>query len=215
MVARKIGLDLLRHPKLGRSVLIVSLVANLFLLPLLVNSYLQFTYRETIANWIAKVVHPNAVFIGDSITASGRLFNSARTINLGTNGAHTFQIAAMIKSANAYSPNHIVIMAGTNDAIRGEIDLAEMTGLWDEITREQRIVITLVPHTKIKALNARIDKLNAIARAAANKRHRPVLSLAELTGPDGLIQDRYTVDGVHLTPAALAIWNAKLRGLGI
>ena len=214
-MAGKIGLNLSRKPQLARSILIASLVANLFLLPLLVNGHLQFIYRETIANWVAKVVHPNVVFIGDSITASGRLFNSARTINLGSNGAQTYQIAATIKNANAYSPNHIAIMAGTNDAIEGEIDIAEITGLWDQITREPRIVITLVPHTRSKALNSRIDKVNAIALAAARKRQRPVISLTELTGPDGLIQDRYTVDGVHLTPAALAIWNAKLRAVGI
>lgn len=214
-MAEKIDLKLSRNPRLHRSILIVSLVANLFLLPLLVNSHLQHTYRATIAHWVAKVIRPNTVFIGDSITASGRQFNSARTINLGTSGAQTYQIAAMIKNANAYSPNHIAIMAGTNDAIEGEIDIAEIIRLWDEITREPKIVITLVPHTKSKLLNARIDKVNAIALAAAQKRHRPVLSLPELAGPGGLIQDRYTVDGVHLTPAGLAIWKAKLRGLGI
>jgi lysophospholipase L1-like esterase len=201
--------------RLSRTILIVSLIANLFLIPLLANSYLMFTYRETLANWMAKVIHPDTVFIGDSITASGRLFNSARTINLGTNGLHTDQIAVLMTNANSYSPKHIAIMAGTNDAIENKINPAEIFSLWDRITGEPKIVITLSPHTRIKALNERIDGINAIVTAAAAKRHRPVISLSELNGQDGLIQTRYTVDGVHLSPAALAIWRAKLSALGI
>lgn len=195
--------------------LALSLAANLLLAPLLASEYLRFTYRETIAHWVSKAIPPPVVYLGDSLTAGGRMFNSSRTINLAQSGQLTYQIAAGLPKAHAYRPRHIAIMAGTNDAIRGDIDRAEFTALWAEIARTPNVVITLAPHTRSPKVNARIDQINAIANAAARAQRRPVIDLHELDGPAGTIQPRYTVDGVHLSPAGHRLWNAKLRAAGL
>lgn len=77
---------------------------------------LRFNYVQTLSRWFAKAVPPNTVFIGDSITSAGMQFNSLRSINLGSSGLQTYQIAGQLEKARSFEPRHISVMAGTNDA---------------------------------------------------------------------------------------------------
>jgi len=194
-------------------ILSLSLLFNVFLLPLLVNEYLRFTYSQTLAHWRSKFIPPNSVFLGDSITAGGRGFNRSGDINRGSNGLLTYQIAAGITAAEIYSPRHIVVTAGTNDAIKGRIDVAEHKALWPKICADPKVIITLAPPTAILELNQRLAQVNQIARGAC-KGH-PIISLDTLRGSDGLIQSRYTVDGVHLSAPAYVIWRSLLAEKGV
>lgn len=192
---------------------LVWALATVVILPLVGSEYLRFIYAQTVARWAAKAVPPDTVYIGDSVTAGGRLFNDARDINLGSNGLQTFQIAAMLPTALALSPRHVVVMAGTNDAVEGPIDAAELVGLWRTICAEPKVVVTLVSPTTSGLLNARIAQLNGIARSQCAG--RTIIDLSALADKDGRIRPQYTVDGTHLSPAGNAVWKAKLRRMGI
>ena len=198
-----------------RSALGISLALNLLLLPLLVNSHLRFTYRQTIAHWQSKLFAPNVVFIGDSITAGGRSFNDGSGINLGSNGLQTFQVAALLGKAIEYRPKYIVVMAGTNDAIAGPINQDELRGLWSQICADPRVVVTLAPPSRNIQTTARVGEASSIARETCARLGRPVISLNVLSGPDGLLQAQYTTDGTHLNEAAYRVWRDKLSTLGI
>ncbi len=184
-------------------------VLILALVPVAYDDALRFTYRQTLARWLAKAVAPDTVFLGDSMTAGAHALTGWRDVNLGTNGLQTYQIAATLGRARRFAPRRIVVMAGTNDAIEGPIDRAELGALWRTLCAEPKIVVTLVPPTIDATLNARVRIVNAvIARQCAS---RPVVSLAPLAGPDGRLQARYTGDGVHLSPAGYAVWDEALR----
>jgi hypothetical protein len=192
-----------------------SLLVNLLLVPVLVNRHLAFVYTQTLAHWKSKLIPPDAVYIGDSLTAGGRGFNRETDINLGSNGLMTYQIASLLPTAKAYKPNHIVVMAGTNDAIRGAIDETEIRKLWTDICSDPRIVVVLAPQSRSANLNERLQGLNVISKSVCEAQKRPIISLDALAGSDGLIKQEYTIDGVHLTDAGYEIWRAKLRDLGI
>ena len=191
----------------------VIVIESALLAPIAYSPYLRFEYTQTLARWLAKAVPPETVFIGDSITAAGRSFNDPRTINLGSNGLQTYQIAANLDKARAYSPRHIAIMAGTNDAGEGPIDLAELTGLWRTICAEPKIVVTRPPPTVISDYNPRLAQIDEIISAECSE--RPVIDLRRLAGKDGKVLPKYTIDGVHLSDEALAIWKAELARLGV
>ena len=194
-------------------VIIVIAVQSTLLAPIAYSPYLRFDYTQTLARWLAKAVPPETVFIGDSITAAGRSFNDIRSINLGSNGLQTYQIAANVEKARAYSPRHIAIMAGTNDAGEGPIDPVELSELWRTICAEPKVVVTKPTPTTMDDLNARLKQIDAIISAEC--KDRLVIDLARLAGKDGKIQLRYTDDGVHLSDEALAIWRAELGKRGI
>ena len=196
-----------------RSLVLLLVVETALLVPVAYSEYLRFTYTQTLAKWAAKAVPPKSVFIGDSVTAGGRSFNDWRDVNLASNGLQTYQIAASLPAALALSPRHVVVMAGTNDAVEGPIDPAELAGLWRTICAEPKVVVTLVSPTTSDVLNARIAQLNSITRRQCGG--RKIINLSALAGKDGRIRPQYTVDGTHLSPAGNAVWQAKLRRIGI
>lgn len=195
--------------------LVVSavLLEAVLLAPVLYDVDLRFAYTQTLARWLSKAVAPNTVFIGDSLTAGGRNFNDLRDINLGSNGLQTYQIAANMTKALTFAPRHVAIMAGTNDAIEGPIDEAEITRLWRTICAQPKIVVTKVTPTASDELNSRIDEINRIIGVEC--KGRPIIDLGLLAGPNGKVQPRYTADGVHPSSAAYATWRAALRRYGI
>jgi len=185
----------------------------LALLPVAINEHLRFTYEATLAHWLSKIVRPDRVFIGDSMTASGKDFGHFGTINLATSGLTTCQIAGLLKAAQAYNPRHIFVMAGTNDVLGGAVDPKKLTACWRTMLADQRVAVTLLPHVRIPALNPQIDAINRLVFSMAHKAGHPVIAIPGLDNTDGTIQPRYTTDGTHLTPAARAIWRAQLDGL--
>lgn len=179
------------------------------LAPVVINTNLRWTYEHTVANWLAKVVAPDRVFIGDSLTAGGGDFGRFGNINLGITGASTRQIAQLLSHAQAYRPRQIIVMAGMNDVDAGA-DPATLVAPWRTILSDKRVVVVLVPHTRSAAASARIDQVNAMVRGMAKEAGRPVIEIPGLTGPDGLLLPQMTIDGVHLTSAGYTKWREAL-----
>lgn len=189
------------------SLLFIALVA--VLTPVAVNRHLRNVYRQTLAHWLAKVVPPPTVFIGDSLATGGMWFDDLRNINLASNGLITEQIAGNLKLAQAYRPKRIVIMAGMNDAIRG-FDPGKIRSLWETICEEPSIVVTLVPPTKHDHINREIQCINRIILECCQG--RPVVAL-DLADDSGRIKPEYASDGVHIGPKGYEHWIAQLKKL--
>lgn len=192
-----------------RILLAAVIVQFALLLPIAINPYLRANYEFTLAHYRAKIIRPDRVFIGDSMTAGGGDFGRFGTINLASNGLHTKQIAGMLKTAQAYNPREIYVMAGANDLL-DNTEPAAMRAAWQTILADTRVVVTLLPHTRKAARNRQVDALNAMVEHMAREAGRRVVTIPGLTQHDGTIQPRYTVDGMHLAPPAYVIWRAQI-----
>ena len=81
----------------------------------------------------------------NSITAGMSARRAA--IYLGESGLLKFQIVDRATTAIKYNPDAIEVMAGTNDAIRGDLDRLPPSGIGCVLLRAQTLVIvTLAPH---------------------------------------------------------------------
>ncbi|MDH7974660.1 GDSL-type esterase/lipase family protein [Sphingomonas sp. AR_OL41] len=187
---------------------IIALLCAL-LAPVALNTSLRWAYEQTVANWLAKAVPPDRVFIGDSLTAGGGDFGRFGNINLGIIGASTRQVSQMLRRAQPYNPRQIVVMAGSNDVDAGT-DLAALAASWRTILADKRVLVVLTPHSRYPAASVRIDQMNAMVQAMAKAAGRPTVEIRGLTGPDGLLLPEMTTDGVHLTRAAYAKWREAL-----
>lgn len=185
----------------------LALILSLALVPVATNFHLRNTYRQTLAHWLAKVIPPPTVFIGDSITAGGQWFDDVRNINLAANGLLTDQIIKYLKTAQDYRPNRIVIMAGANDAARG-FEADKIRALWGAICAEPKIVITLVSPSRNDEANQRIDQINRITIETCPS--RSIISL-DVADASGRLKPEFTVDGVHLGPKAYEQWVSRLK----
>ena len=187
-----------------------SLAMNVaFLVPTIVSDHLRWTYAQTLSVWATHFRQPRYVFVGDSLTAGGMMFGRLDTVNLGSSGLTTHQIADNLKSVDKYSPLHVIVMAGTNDSF-DEFDVGRMRKDWQTIASDPRTTIVLAPPTRIAEANVRIDRINAIASSAAREQSKTPLILSELEGRDGLLKPAYSLDGVHLTSDAYEFWKRRL-----
>ena len=129
----------------ARSILrtVVLCVALVMLIPFAANEQLRFQYMQTVLDYVAKVVPPRLVFLGDSNTAGGGnwgwrvLGNPISAINLGVSNYTIRQVAFMVPRAVEYRPSVVVIMAGTNDILANQERRTDQAGLRfsDERTR--------------------------------------------------------------------------------
>ena len=199
-----------QKPLPAGKILIASLVINAALLvPLTVSEHLRWRYAQTVSIWASHFRQPKYVFIGDSLTAGGRMFGRPDTVNLGSNGLTTHQIASGLHGADKYKPRHVVVMAGTNDSFE-DFDADRMRKDWETIAADPRTIIVLAPPTQTAQANERITQINAIATRAAKQYGKKPLVLTELRGPHGLLRARYSVDGVHITDDAYEFWKQRL-----
>ena len=191
------------------ALLAYALAATVAAVPVVVNPTLRATYVGLLAHWRAKAIPPRYVFIGDSITAGrGAALDS---INLGESGLLTFQIVDRAATAMKYHPDAIVVMAGTNDAMRGDLD--RLPAEWDRlfaVAGNTPVIVTLAPMTANAAFNEKILAIDEIARTAALEHSARIVDLSPELAPGGTLEPRYTVDGVHLSNAAYAVWTAKI-----
>ena len=168
-----------------RLLVLALIVESALLFPIAYQPNLRFNYVQTLSRWFAKAVPPNTVFIGDSITSAGMQFNSLRSINLGSSGLQTYQIAGQLEKARSFKPRHISVMAGTNDAGEGPIDRAELVGLWKQICAEPKIVVTLPTPTSFAPLNQRIAEIDQIILSVCAKNR--VIDLRKLADKNGML----------------------------
>jgi len=207
------------------TVLLLYIVASSVISwPVLINPTLRSNYTLLLAHWRSKLIRPSYVFIGDSMVASGGIwgwrlgYDPLSAINLGENRLRTHQIAIRATLAAKYRPDVIVVMAGTNDAIQtdhlGEFDEARLREAWQDIFSAAgsiRVIVTLAPFTDNPAFNRRIAEINYLVESYVANRHVTVIDLNPDIAPKGVIEPRYTVDGVHFTDAAYSIWARKLN----
>lgn len=188
-------------------VFILTLALAAVSFPIAINCHLRNVYRQTLAHWLSKIVPPPTVFIGDSLMTGGMWFDNVRNINLASNGLVTDQIAGNLKLAQAYRPKRIVIMAGMNDAIRG-FDPERIRHLWEEICKEPKIIVTLVPPSIYDELNRKIDHINRIIVASCPG--KPIVTL-DVADDAGRLKSEFAADNIHLGPRGYEQWIERLK----
>ena len=138
------------------------------------------------------------------------------SINLAGNGYTIRQIQGQVHKALAYSPDVVVIMAGTNDLLGDQYNehkaVKELVSISRMFAQSSSLcVITLpVKMRKISASQA-VQRLNDQLRVTLSGSDCTLLDLNPVLAPQGVLSDRFSADGVHLTHEAYAVWVDHLR----
>lgn len=183
------------------------------------SEYVRFHAIQMVTHWKATAFGIKDAYIGDSITAGGRnwgsLFNS---LNFGGNGYTTWQIENQIASAAKSSPECIFILAGTNDILGKrpfdpQLFEQDYLSLITRATTETkaRIIVTLIPHTSNAKYTASISAANEIILKVTHDRGIATIDLNKHIAPNGTLDPKYTVDGVHLNTEAYTIWKGLIN----
>jgi lysophospholipase L1-like esterase len=175
-------------------------------------------YREANKGASAKVV-----FLGDSITdywgsRSGTWFQHPGWVNRGIGGQTTAQLLLRERNdALDLNPKAIVLEGSGNDMrlgwspeeIRDNLltmgELAEAHHVAVFVAKMTPVCDCYRPLTGLRTVE-RIRELNTLIEAMCRERQWTVIDLwTPLAGPNGLMQKRLTVDGVHPNDAGYAL----------
>lgn len=165
------------------------------------------------------------VFVGDSITEHFPLaeaFPGQNVINQGIGGDKIGGVRERLDVVVKAKPATIYLMIGTNDVAWRETATSTTLAqdyalLLDEmkaaVPDATLIVQSVLPTGRAYAKgNARVRELNSLIQAMAKSRGLQYLDLyPHLQGPDGLLDSRYTTDGIHLTLAGYWRWLREIR----
>ncbi|MDR0547973.1 MAG: GDSL-type esterase/lipase family protein [Deltaproteobacteria bacterium] len=169
------------------------------------------------------------VTLGDSLTEGSRwdeLDTTAKVINFGLSGDTALGLYFRLNRVALAKPSLIFLQIGINDLSQGrepEELVKAHRRIWETLAGNcplaQLVVCSLAPVRESKFLwvaqyltNARVRETNDLLVAAAREARLNYVDLYEpLADPNRELYDRFTTDGVHLTPAAYEVWLKTLK----
>ena len=169
------------------------------------------------------------VFLGNSITERGQwheLLPGAVIMNRGIGGDNTFGVLARLDDILKYQPKKIFLLIGINDIGRG-LPVEVITSNYKRIVER---IVSSSPRTKLyvqsvlpmndtvlkydylKNKKDTILTLNQNIRNIAVAKNLQYINLHEVFADEkGNLKTAYTMDGIHINPAAYAAWVKYLK----
>lgn len=178
-------------------------------------------YRGRVSVFEASPVCPDCViFVGDSITEENAWTElDPQWLNRGISGDRIAGVKARLAEITRHQPRHVHILVGINDLLHDGRDAAYLVSQYraiiDQIRREspktQIIIASILPVNPpmyrqatgsprmTDALNKHIQAVNAEIRSLALALGVQFVDhQVNLATPDGVLDTRFTVDGLHL-----------------
>jgi lysophospholipase L1-like esterase len=186
------------------------------------NSYAQPNSKSSNTVRLFQHFSPNVdvVFIGDSITSSGRwneFFPNLKVANRGIGGDKASDIKSRLGSIISTQPNKAFIMVGIND-IHQAVSVSDILDNYSTIIdklKEENIEVyvqsTIQCEITICGVSyvGLVNELNNGLAEVALEKDVTFLHLGKLSEVDGL-GEIYTTDGVHLTADGYIYWVETL-----
>lgn len=186
--------------------------------------YLKSTvYKNMTAFFsLSRRTSADVVFLGNSITAGADwsdLLGRERIVNRGIPGDNTLGMLHRLISVTSLHPKVCFLMAGINDLYADapvETIMKNYAAIVDSLRSAKITVIiqsTLHVNPKWKRTeekNPLVAQLNSRLKEYAQRNGLLFVDVNAVLSTNGVLNDEYTSDGVHLTPAAYARWRDLL-----
>ena len=196
------------------------LTSILLVIPIIFSRPVRYAYSSLIDRQLAKVVSPQFVFAGDSLTADGNwgwllTQNPFSAANLAKPGASINEVAVQVMKASAFRPQVLGISAGTNDVVTYKRKIKQIVCsyelLLDTIQAGQRTIVTLIPYTSFPEHSESILAANVEIRALTERGKFDVIDLNPLISTNGILDKEFTTDGVHFNQRGYEVWSIEIR----
>lgn len=170
----------------------------------------------------SSVVSAPIVFFGNSITFGGdwnTLLERDSIVNQGIVSDNTVGMLHRLRFVYQLKPTVCFVMAGIND-IYADIPVEKIFDNYKKIIDTLRtknitpiIQSTLHVNPKWKRAdlkNPEVKKLNALLSDYCADNSITFVDLNAVLSTNGVLNDEFTKDGVHLTPAAYSVWSTMI-----
>jgi len=183
-------------------------------------------YKNLTAHFeLSRIQRADIVFLGNSITYGGNwseLLGREKIVNRGIGGDNLPGMLNRLHQVLRLNPKICFVMGGIND-LYTDAPVKEVFQRYTQLIDSLRahavtpvIQSTLHVNPKWKRTeekNPQVRILNDMLRQYAVDRSITFIDLNTLLSAGGVLKDEYTTDGVHLTPAAYAVWRDMLESV--
>lgn len=196
-----------------------------------IDSSYNNTYYQGRMELFANLPYPKhaIVFLGNSITERGmwhELFPGKTIMNRGIGGDNTFGVLARLDDIIASKPKKIFLLIGVNDMFRKlpyEVVINNYKRIISRIKKGSPETVIYVESVLpinedittpdyTKGRNEMVIELNRRIKQLAENEKLTYINLHPLfADEEGKLKKEYTMDGVHLKPAAYKEWAAYLK----
>lgn len=163
---------------------------------------------------------PKIAMIGDSITQDGswhRLFGRDDMVNKGIAGDTS---RGLLRRVNRLEPTikKAFIMIGINDLVWSESIEHIFHNYRQIVDRLKSMGITPIVQSTLYAgkesanrYNGHVEVLNSELEAYCKEEGIQFIDLNAILSPHGQLDDRFTIDGIHLEDEAYSVWAEKIK----
>ncbi|MEJ5964054.1 GDSL-type esterase/lipase family protein [Pedobacter immunditicola] len=174
-------------------------------------------------------IKKSIVFLGNSITERGmwhELLPGKLIVNRGIGGDNTFGVLARIRPIIASQPQKVFLLIGINDIGRG-LPVEVIADNYEEIIQRFQkgspkttlYVQSVLPMNEdilsaayLKNKGHLVIELNTKLKALAAKYDLNYLNIYDVFNEgNNKLKPEFTIDGIHLKPAAYAVWVEYLK----
>ncbi len=206
-------------------ILLISLAANILLLPLNYLSWKVADARFAIYEYVAENImgNPEIVFTGDSITRNGGIWAfrinryDFRTSNIAISGIDVNGIKYITLKAIDKKPKCIFIMAGRNDMPtnykegNAQSTISTYKQLLDmAIKKGIKVYVTSTLYWVYESHPEIIDELNTFLNEYCTENGQVYIDLNAKLSSNGKLREEFTPDGVHINEKAYDIWAGMI-----
>ncbi|WP_407425256.1 GDSL-type esterase/lipase family protein [Arcticibacter sp.] len=222
----------MRSLNITLTILLVSVLVTRAQSQKIDSSYANWYYQQRLEYFDhMPPVKKAIVFLGNSITERGEwqeLFADCKypVVNRGIGGDNSFGILARMDEVLRAKPRAIFLMDGINDQFRKlphEVSInnyrriirtikaiSPRTRIYLESALPINESMTSEPYTKGR--NVLVPQLNEKLKALAEEERITYIDICPLFQDEkGVLKKEFTMDGVHLKPAAYIEWAAFLK----
>jgi lysophospholipase L1-like esterase len=175
---------------------------------------------DTVSISVARIYPLEYAFIGDSLTVDCELrwrlsSNPFDAISVARGGADIRGAVHQVNAVAPLRPKVLFIAIGINDVLLERAPAEQIaydsTLLLARIPKEQKTYVTSIPYVSDKSRASDIAAANIAISALASLRGMTVIDLNPAIAVDGMRMPNMTVDGVHFSERACAIWTRIIQ----
>ena len=180
-------------------------------------------YKNRIAMFDeSKSTSAKIIFFGNSLTFAGdwnNLLGRDSIVNQGIGGDNTLGMLHRLQYVYQLHPKVCFVMAGIND-IYADVPVEKIFENYKKIIDTLRLknITPIVQSTlhvnpkwkRTEIKNPEVKKLNILLSEYCAVNKITFVDLNAKLSSNGILNDQFTTDGVHLTPAAYIVWSEMI-----
>lgn len=183
-------------------------------------------YKNRIAMFDeSKSISAKIIFFGNSLTFAGdwnNLLGRDSIVNQGIGGDNTLGMLHRLQYVYQLHPKVCFVMAGIND-IYADVPVEKIFENYKKIidTLRSKNITPIIQSTlhvnpkwkRAEIKNPEVKKLNILLSEYCAVNKITFVDLNAKLSSNGILNDQFTTDGVHLTPAAYIVWSEMIASI--